>query len=175
MKLMSRLILLIGILAAGTVLDQGTKILAKQKLSGGQTYSYFFDSFRLQYSENRGAFLSMFDNIPDPMGSILLAFVPSVILILLLIYMIMSKKMTPLYFTALALIFTCGVNNVFGRIVNHRMVVDFMSFSIGPFFRFTGILNFADMYGTAGVIILFLTAVFERKAHTPPKAAGGGF
>ncbi|MGA2143007.1 MAG: signal peptidase II, partial [Brevinematales bacterium] len=137
MKLIPRLMLLIGILASGTVLDQGTKMLAKQKLSGGQSYSYFFDSFRLQYSENRGAFLSMFDNIPDPMGSIVLAFVPSVILILLLIYMIASKKMTSVYFIALALIFTCGVNNVFGRIVNHRMVIDFMSFSVGPFFRFT--------------------------------------
>lgn len=167
MKIIPRLIILFSILAAGTLLDQMTKAIAKEKLSSGETYSYFFDSLKIQYSENTGAFLSIGENLPDTAGFIFLTILPAVFLVLLFIYLVFSKNISAVNVTAFSLILTGGINNIIiGRLFNGRRVIDFMSFGFGPYFRFTGILNFADMYVTAGFIIIVLLVLTDRKKDT---------
>ncbi len=167
MKLIPRLIILFSILAAGTALDRVTKAIAKEKLSGGQTYSYLFDTLRIQYSENSGAFLSMGENLPPVAGFILLGLLPAAFLIILFIYIILSKKITAGQATAFSLILTGGMNNVvIDRFFNNRRVIDFLNMGIGPVFR-TGILNFADMYVTAGFIIIVLLVYIDSRKKAP--------
>ena len=54
-----------GLLGASIGLDQATKVVAQQSLRPLGARSYWGDLFRLQYSENRGAFLSLGANLPE--------------------------------------------------------------------------------------------------------------
>ncbi len=151
------------ILIAGSVLDHVTKSAAFNSLPRNETYSYLFDTFRIQYSENSGAFLSMGESLPPAAGFILLTLLPALFLVILFIYIIFSKKINASLTIAFSLILAGGSNNIFDRIISGRRVIDFMNWGIGPYFR-TGILNFADMYITAGFIMLvILVFIDERK------------
>ena len=56
----SRRVPLVALILAGSIgLDQATKRLAMARLRPGAIHSWLGDTFRLQYAENRGAFLSL--------------------------------------------------------------------------------------------------------------------
>ena len=57
--MLKRSLLIITIVISCVGCDQSTKILAKNALSQSDTISLFDDVFRLEYIENKGAFLSM--------------------------------------------------------------------------------------------------------------------
>jgi signal peptidase II len=71
--------------------DRVTKDLAKEHLKDKAEYSYFHDSFRLQYAENTGAAMSFADSLPRVTSFWLLGIIPLVFLILLLVYMLFKK------------------------------------------------------------------------------------
>ncbi len=162
MRLITKIAILAAILAGGYIADHATKAWAKEKLSGGQSYSYFYDTFRIQYSENTGAFLSLGEKLPKGIGFVLLTFVPAVFLILLLFYIVLSKKIPLSQVLAFSLIFTGGASNISDRFVAGRHVIDFMNMGIGPYIR-TGIFNFADLYIMAGFFILIILMFLEDK------------
>jgi signal peptidase II len=163
MNFYKKITLLLLILIAGSFVDHLTKYIAKKDLSSGRTYSFLFDTFRLQYSENTGAFLSMGENLPPTVGLVVLTLLPAFFLIILFVYIIFSTKITAGQATAFSLILTGGVNNIYDRIFNNRHVIDFMNWGIGPYIRLTGIINFADMYVTAGFIIIIILVFMDRR------------
>ncbi len=143
--------------------DQATKELARGHLKNNPDRSYYHDTFRLTYVENTGAFLSMGDNWPKAVSFWLMSILPLLFLIGLFVYGI--KKITRLSFISglpYVLIFSGGVGNIMDRILNDRHVTDFMN--IGFKNLRTGIFNVADLYVTAGVIIL----VFSSFKKTMP-------
>jgi signal peptidase II len=162
MRLLYRIIILFIILSAGYIIDHATKAAAKEKLSDGQAYSYFFDTFRIQYSENTGAFLSLGEKLTGEAGFIILTFLPAVFLVLLFFYVLFSKKMPVSQVVAFTLIFTGGASNIVDRFTAGRHVIDFMNLGIGPYLR-TGIFNFADLYIMAGFFILIILMFMENK------------
>ncbi len=162
MRLIYRIVILFIILSAGYIVDHATKAEAKEKLSGGMSFSYFFDTFRLQYSENTGAFLSLGEKLPKEAGFIMLTLLPALFLLLLFFYVLFSKKMPASQVIAFALIFTGGASNITDRFIAGRHVIDFMNLGIGPYLR-TGIFNFADLYIMAGFFILIILMFMESK------------
>src|SRR5450432_4039572 len=75
--------------------DRVTKDLAKEHLRDKAEYSYFHDSFRLQYVENTGAAMSFADSLPKTASFWLLGIIPLAFLIMLLVYSIQrSRKMS---------------------------------------------------------------------------------
>ncbi len=158
MKKFKTLVLVFIILTLTVSCDQVTKRIAKIKLSGGPVYSYFYDTVRLIYVENTGAFLSFGANFPDSFGCWIFIAFPLIMMAVLLIYIVLSKRL-PLQVTiAFSLIAGGGIGNLIDRIAHHRLVIDFMNVGIGSLR--TGIFNFADFFVMTGTFILVLTSIF---------------
>ncbi|MEO5685267.1 MAG: signal peptidase II [Chitinophagaceae bacterium] len=142
------LILLMG-------LDQLTKQLAKEHLRDKPVQSFFHDSFRLDYIENTGAFLSFGDDWPPAVSFWLMNVLPLLFLTGLLVYAIRkTATRTILQIVPFLLLCAGGFGNVIDRIMYDRHVTDFMNLGISKLR--TGIFNVADVYVSAGVIMLLV-------------------
>jgi signal peptidase II len=137
--------------------DQISKQLAKQHLKDRPVQSFLHDSFRLDYVENTGAFLSLGADWSPGTSFWVLNMLPLLFLVILLVYAL--RKTATLSFIQLfpyLLIASGGLGNIIDRILYNRHVTDFMNIGIGNFR--TGIFNVADLYVTSGVIMLLLMA-----------------
>lgn len=135
--------------------DQLTKELAKLHLKGNPALSYFHDTFRLDYVENTGAFLSLGDDWPPALSFWLMNVLPLLFLMGLFIYAIRKTATQSLkQLFPFLLICAGGLGNLIDRFLYDRHVTDFMNLGIRNLR--TGIFNVADMYVTAGVLILLV-------------------
>ena len=163
MKALHRWLLLGGILALSVGCDQATKRLAFVSLRTSPARSYLGDIFRLEYTENRGAFLSLGANLGEGVRASVFTGAVGVFLLGLLAYAAANKKLKALQIVAYALTLGGGWSNWIDRFVRHGQVVDFMNLGIGPVLR-TGIFNVADLAIVAGIVLL----VFAPRLERPP-------
>lgn len=140
-------------------LDQLTKIWAKNNLRGEEMQSYFYDTFRWEYVENTGAFLSLGADMSPRLSFWVFSVLPLVFLLLLLAFVIRkANELSNLVLAAFMMVIAGGIGNIIDRILYDRHVTDFMNMGIGSLR--TGIFNVADMYVMAGMGILL---VFYRE------------
>jgi signal peptidase II len=166
MQTYQRFIIVIMILCCCVGCDRITKEMAKQTLQHAPPMSYFHDCFRLQYTENQGAFLSLGVNWSDHLWFWILVILPGIILCGTLLFILISHKIHPYHILTLSLIIGGGIGNLFDRIVHHRKVIDFMNIGIGSLR--TGIFNVADvliMIGTGGLILISLLQYSGRDTN----------
>jgi signal peptidase II len=169
MKKISRIWLFFILFIALIGLDQITKSIAKAHLMGKETFSYLYDTVRLVYVENTGAFLSFGSNWSDQLSFAVFILLPLIFLVLLAAYIIKNRSTMNLYvFLSMVFITSGGFGNLIDRVFYHRHVTDFLNFGIGNVR--TGILNFADMYVTTGVILLILFYMKDSKKPKEVKA-----
>ncbi len=147
--------------------DQGTKYAAKHFLEGRQTLSYLGDFFRLSYTENSGAFLSLGAGLPENIRQAIFVVLVSIFLIGFLFFVIRDKEINILPVASSALIIGGGLGNLIDRILNQGAVIDFMNIGIGPIR--TGVFNVADLAILAGIFIF--AAFYAKKRHNQAKAA----
>ena len=152
------LILLICSLCVGC--DQFTKVQATKYLSDQPTMSFLWDTFRLQYSLNTGAMLSLGANLSDGVRALIFTYGVGLFLIILAIYTIF-KQHPPLTTIALSLFLGGGIGNLIDRYFQ-GYVVDFLNVGIG--WLRTGIFNVADMAVMLGFGILIFTQFSEGDA-----------
>ncbi|TAE52531.1 MAG: signal peptidase II [Bacteroidetes bacterium] len=146
-------------------LDSITKELARTHLRDQEPISYLYDSFRLEYAENTGAFLSLGSDMPDTLKFWLLSILPLAFLGGLCFYALRKAgELNTGSLIALSLIFAGGLGNIKDRILYDMHVTDFMIFGIMSLK--TGIVNFADIYVTFGAIALL---VFYREKKVLPE------
>jgi signal peptidase II len=141
--------------------DRATKSFAKTHLENKAPLTYFHNTLRLEYVENTGAFLSLGEDWPEAVSFWILSILPMLFLLGITIYFI--KKYSNKSFIKLApviLIFSGGIGNIIDRLLYNRHVSDFINLGINDLR--TGIFNFADMYVTAGVIMLLITSRKEK-------------
>jgi signal peptidase II len=151
-------ILFVGLIG----IDQITKIIAKAQLIGKEAIFWFYDIVRLVYVENTGAFLSLGSNWPDTLSLAVFIILPLVFLLLLAVYLIKNRDNMNLFvFLSMTFILSGGMGNLIDRIIYHRHVTDFLNFGIGNIR--TGILNFADMCVTTGVVLLIVYYMKDSK------------
>lgn len=163
LRLLLFIVLLIGLIGC----DRITKSIAKEQLQGKGTFSYFHDTFRLVYVENTGAFLSLGANWSDLTSNVVFIMLPLIFLVFLAVYIIRNRNKASLFvFLCMTFILAGGLGNLIDRIFYHRHVADFLNFGIQNLR--TGILNFADMYVTIGVILLI---IFQMKDKKEPSSA----
>lgn len=146
--------------------DQGTKYTAKHFLEGRQTLNYMGDFFRLSYTENSGAFLSLGAGLPETIRLTLFVVLISVFLTGFLFLVISDSGLDLLTVSASALIIGGGLGNLMDRILNHGAVIDFMNIGIGSIR--TGIFNVADLAILAGIFIF--TVFYAKKRPNQAKA-----
>src|SRR5579871_108642 len=148
-----RLLSSLLVLSFGVGFDQTTKRIAELTLTGS-AHSYLFDTFRLQFIKNSGAFLG-FGSHFSPTIKLWLFLVFPVILLALALAFLLSSKLSQAQSLLVALIISGGIGNLIDRYLLHGLVTDFMNLGIGPLR--TGIFNFADvaiMTGAFGLLFL---------------------
>lgn len=158
---MKRWPVILFLLVITTACDQGTKYLAQEHLIGKGRISMAGDVFRLQYSENTGAFLSMGSELPEPTRKIIFTVLVAVILGGFLVYLLRSKELNRMSVIAGGLMVGGGVGNLIDRIFNNGAVVDFLNLGIGSLR--TGIFNIADMAIMAGLFLFIFAGREEKK------------
>ncbi len=132
--------------------DQATKAIAKQYLAPGSLLSYAGDTFRLQYAENSGAFLSLGASLPEPWRHLIFTVLVGIFLLGLLVYLLVSRSLPSAAIICLSFVFAGGIGNLIDRIAYDGRVIDFLNLGIGPLR--TGIFNIADMAITFGALFL---------------------
>ncbi|MBN1647650.1 MAG: signal peptidase II [Spirochaetales bacterium] len=158
-----RIIFVAIITALNIILDQVSKVIARSTLIPFKRVPVVGDLFRLELVNNRGAFLGMGGNLPDPLRFIVFAIIPTILIALLAVYIYRNKKLAIYELACFGTIMGGGLSNLVDRYIYSGKVTDFLNFGIGPKFR-TGILNIADMSITFGALVLLvLYLVFNKK------------
>ena len=134
-------ILLVSLCCIGG--DQSSKYVATEHLTKNTMTSYFNDTVRIGYTENKGAFLGMGKNLPEQSRFLIFTVLVGLFLAAFLLYMVFSSSLNLTALVALSCIFSGGTSNLYDRALNNGAVVDFLNIGIGPLR--TGIFNIADM------------------------------
>lgn len=161
MKRRKRSIVILTIILFSIITDQITKIVATATLKSSPPIMYFGDLFRFQYAENTGAMLGFGSDLPDSLRFWLLTVLVGVLLIVLLIFLFNSQKLSKAQTIALALISGGGLSNFIDRVLNDGRVVDFMNMGIG--FLRTGIFNLADVLIMIGLGMIIVFGEWTKK------------
>lgn len=152
------------LMSAGLVLsscvgcDQTTKRIAEKMLGDETTYSFLYDTIRLQYIQNQGAFLGFGSNFSDMQKFWLFLILPIVFLTGAGLLGLFSTKLKNSQALLIALIVGGGLGNLIDRLLLGS-VTDFINMGVGPLR--TGIFNIADvaiMFGAIGLLLLELMA-----------------
>jgi signal peptidase II len=156
------LILLSLVLIIG--FDQVTKVVVRQKVEFSENIKIIDNIVTLTKAENTGAFLSMGDNLPRWIYSVVMIIIPLIVLLYAMYYLIKNRELSKLLTIALCLIIGGGIGNIIDRII-FGSVTDFLYFNFGLFH--TGIVNIADISLTTGFfILLFEYFILNRKKES---------
>ncbi len=143
------------------VVDQWLKLYAIQNWKGLPPRSFFFDTFRITYAENHGAFLGLGGELPDEARFWILVVTNGLVLLGVSAYLLFGKNINHYVFLAFTLVVAGGIGNMIDR-VRFEYVVDFFNIGIGGLR--TGIFNIADMAITAGFFMM-LPLVWSPEAE----------
>ncbi|MCK5861992.1 MAG: signal peptidase II [Candidatus Hydrogenedentes bacterium] len=139
------------------IADHATKWAAIHFLKETEnTYVFLGNLFRLEYAENKGAFLSLGAELPAGIRTLLMIGFNTLVLTGLLCYLFAVKHIALISVGALTLVAGGGIGNLIDRILRDGCVVDFMNMgiTIGKFSVRTGIFNIADMAIMAGLFFI---------------------
>jgi signal peptidase II len=152
MRALIRFALVALVLSGCVACDQISKSAARAYLPGTGIHSYLADTFRLEYAENSGAFLSLGESLPSTVRYDGLVIGVGAFLIVLLAWAVLSRRLRWVQRIALAAIGAGGASNLFDRIRFDGTVTDFLNLGMGSLR--TGIFNVADVILLCGMIVL---------------------
>ncbi len=150
--------------------DQVSKKIAQENLRAQPSISYLGETFRLQYAENQGAFLSLGSRLPKIMRTWLFTILSGLLLIALFFYILTNRELDRKTTYAFSLILGGGSSNLFDRILNDGRVIDFMNMGIGSLR--TGIFNWADVVIMVGMGLIVIFSFTNRPDKDTPEDAG---
>ena len=163
MNIFRKILIILFVVLVCTGCDQSTKYLATEYLDPNLMISYVNDIFRLQYAENRGAFLGLGNNLSEESRFSIFTVAVSLVLIFLFLYMVFNKKIDTFHIVVFSIILGGGFSNLIDRLVNNGAVVDFLNLGIGQLR--TGIFNIADVFIMVGFFMVILRS-YSSKEHT---------
>ena len=164
-KLVSRILIILGIAVTSISCDQLTKNWATEHLKGQPSKSYLNNTFRLTFVKNEGAFLSLGSKLSKNFQYWALKIFPTVLLTGLLLHIIFSQSLTLWQIIAFSFILGGGISNVYDRMI-YGSVVDFMNMGINTLR--TGIFNFADVSIMTGLFMMIPTMFTSKKEEEKP-------
>jgi signal peptidase II len=100
-------------------------------------------------------------DLPDGLRFWLLTVLVGLLLIVLLVFLFSSQKLSTAQTIALALISGGGLSNFIDRVLNDGRVVDFMNMGVG--FLRTGIFNVADVLIMIGLGMIIVFGEWTKK------------
>ncbi len=148
--------------------DQWTKALAASRLAGRGTVRLLGDFAVLIFTRNRGAFLSLGSGLPPALRIVLLVALPVAVLAFLgwSVLRHLGSGRAPgrrggADVATVVLIAAGGIGNLVDRIA-YGEVRDFLNFGIGRLR--TGIMNLADLYILAALILMIAAVAVNKKS-----------
>ena len=140
--------------------DQVSKSVAREYLPGTGVHSFLSDTFRLEYAQNPGAFLSLGESLSPTVryGGFIVGV--GVLVLGLLLWAMVASRLTWLQRVALAAMGAGGGSNLIDRVRFDGVVTDFLNLGLGSLR--TGIFNVADAILMFGAVLLLLS--FRAKA-----------
>jgi signal peptidase II len=141
--------------------------MAVTSLEGRPSRSFFANTVRLEYAENRGGFLSLGANLPSAVRTAIFKIGTGLILVGTLIAAI-KLRLTGWPLIGLCLVWAGGASNWVDRVARGS-VVDFLNVGFGALR--TGIFNVADVAVMLGACILVFT---YRQTIAPIQSTRGG-
>jgi signal peptidase II len=163
------ILLAIGVFSLNFAVDRFTKYLAVTYLKGAEAVRFFRDLLVLVYTENGGAFLSLGANWGAFVKNAVLLFIPLLVCFGIFLYLLFREDDLRRV-GMIACIVGGGAGNLLDRLFNDFRVVDFINVGIGPVR--TGILNFADLSVTFGVLALLVYEFLTIKKQNPRSRPG---
>lgn len=154
MELRRRVLLVLLVVFTCVGCDQATKRIALDCLPRAEPLRFAGDTLRLQVVENRGAFLGLGDELPEPVRELVLGWLVGACLAGFLVYLLRARGWSGASLAAGALIVGGGLGNLVDRLARSGYVLDFVNCGIGSLR--TGIFNVADVALTLGVVLLAL-------------------
>ena len=156
-------LLLVVVIISGVnfTADRLTKIYALEHIKGQGTIKVVGNLFIMHYAENDGAFLGFGGSMPAPLKSVLLVLLPSLIVAVAIFYTAFSGNIPPGQLICLSCVIGGGIGNLYDRIFNGGVVIDFLNFGIGGLR--TGILNVADLSVTFGALVFVILMIRDDK------------
>jgi signal peptidase II len=161
MRAVKRLFLIMLVLFSCVGCDQITKNIVRQSLANSGPISFLDNIFRLQYTENPGAFLSIGAGSSENMRFWVFIIFIGIFLVGMLVYLMASSNNSKPQTIALSLVVGGCISNLVDRIFNDGRVIDFMNVGIGSLR--TGIFNIADIAITFGVLWIIAISIKEKK------------
>jgi signal peptidase II len=149
--------------------DQAVKVLARDRLAGEPPVALLGGAVRLEYAENRGAFLSLGEGLPEAARFALFVLLVGAALAAALFFALRNRSLPAPELAALALMAGGGLGNLVDRVARGGAVVDYLSVGLGPLR--TGIFNLADAAITAGAL-LFLWGSLRSGRDAPDTSPG---
>ena len=113
MKTCKRCLFIFFVLSCCVGCDQVSKEVARRALQGSAMTSWWYDTIRLQYAENSGAFLSIGSHLPATARFWILIMIPGLVLFGMLGVSIYATGMRLRERIGLALIIGGGLSNLF--------------------------------------------------------------
>lgn len=148
----TRLLWVLVAVVALVAVDQATKLWAIETLKPEPAArTYLGNTVRIQYAENKGAFLSLLADASDRQRFLVLTLANGVILAVVG-GVLLLRRLEPLSTVAFTCIFAGGLSNLIDRIRLDGIVIDFLNVGLGGFR--TGIFNIADMAIMLGFFLL---------------------
>lgn len=139
--------------------DQLSKHLVRINMKSLESIEVIKDILFFTRVENKGAFLSVGEEMNSVLKSSLLSFIPLLALFSAICYMLYFKRDNQLFISGISFVIGGGLGNVFDRIL-YRSVLDFIHIK-RTFFQL-GIFNIADIAILIGVCILILNVLKNR-------------
>jgi signal peptidase II len=146
--------------------DHATKGVAKAELEGGSARQLIRGAIDLRYVENTDIAFNLLGWIPEAIRAPGLLFFGAVALLALGLLLLKGRGEPRIHRLALVLVTAGAIGNYLDRVVR-GYVVDFVHIHHWPVF------NVADIYITAGYVLLaFAFFVYRRSGTAPERRAG---
>src|SRR3954469_7548764 len=157
----------VALLTALTLLvgcDHATKFVAKAELGGHAPRSLIDGLLRLRYTENTDVAFNLLRAVPERVRAPLLTIMGAAAIVALLGFLLLRRSQLGFARIALLLMTAGALGNVLDRVFR-GYVVDFVQVPHWPVF------NVADIYVTAGAILLGWTSLRARPRASEPEQA----
>ena len=158
-KRILRTLVIFALLSSTIGCDQISKKFVRQRIEYNEQVGVINHYLTLTKIENRGAFLSLGNDLPHPIKLLLLTILPLVVLGLLLTYLLTSKKLSPMAIMGISFVVGGGIGNIYDRII-YGSVTDFLHINFVIFQ--TGIFNMADVSIMTGIGLILMETYFKR-------------
>lgn len=163
-----RIALLLGLVVANIGCDQISKIKIRKEVEYGEHIQLIGDYFVMTKVENTGAFLSAGSDLPPVLRDILLIYLPIVVMLLVLGYILTQQKSNLWSLIGMAFVLGGGIGNLIDRIL-YGSVTDFLHIDLG--IARTGVFNAADMSIMIGLGLVLVSSFKKEPAEEESSSA----